>query len=133
MKCQSTQLHSNKYFRKNLVTKPLNKRDPGAEHRAAAHDLVERLAAHVKATQTTVEGKLIRVGAVGRPGPRQRVVWCCRDADRNVIVYKGSKAWERGQTVACTARVKAHDNRDGVPQTIIQRPTGTSITITTTE
>jgi len=55
-------------------------RDPEAEHRAAAHELVDRLVAHVKATQTPVEGSLLRVKAVGKPGPHQRVVWYARGA-----------------------------------------------------
>ena len=62
-----------------MVSTPPNP-DPQAEHRAAAHELVERLVAHVKATQTPVEGPLLRVAAVGKPGPRQRVVWYHRGA-----------------------------------------------------
>lgn len=45
-----------------------------------------------------------------------------RDADNNVIVYKGSIAFDRGDKVRGKATVKAHDMRDGVPQTIIARP-----------
>lgn len=45
-----------------------------------------------------------------------------RDADNNVIVYKGSIAFERGEQVRGKATIKAHDQRDGVPQTIIARP-----------
>jgi hypothetical protein len=45
-----------------------------------------------------------------------------RDADNNVIVYKGSIAFERGEKVRGKATIKAHDLRDGVPQTIIARP-----------
>lgn len=45
-----------------------------------------------------------------------------RDADNNVIVYKGSIAFERGEKVRGKATIKAHDVRDGVPQTIIARP-----------
>lgn len=45
-----------------------------------------------------------------------------RDADNNVIVYKGSIAFERGEKVRGKATVKAHDLREGVPQTIIARP-----------
>jgi hypothetical protein len=45
-----------------------------------------------------------------------------RDADNNVIVYKGSIAFERGEKVSGKATVKAHEARDGVPQTIIARP-----------
>lgn len=45
-----------------------------------------------------------------------------RDADNNVIVYKGSIEFERGEKVRGKATIKAHDLRDGVPQTIIARP-----------
>lgn len=45
-----------------------------------------------------------------------------RDADNNVIVYKGSVEFQRGDKVRGKATVKAHDRRDGVPQTIIARP-----------
>lgn len=51
----------------------------------------------------------------------------CRDADNNVVVYKGSNGWEKGKTVTCLAAVKAHDERDGVAQTVIQRPTKVGI------
>lgn len=46
----------------------------------------------------------------------------CRDADNNVVVYKGSNGWSRGDVVICKATIKAHDYRDGTPQTIISRP-----------
>ena len=45
-----------------------------------------------------------------------------RDADNNVIVYKGSVEFQRGDKVRGKATVKAHDRRDGVPQTVIARP-----------
>ena len=45
-----------------------------------------------------------------------------RDADNNVIVYKGNLAFGRGEKVRGKATIKAHDRRDGVPQTIIARP-----------
>lgn len=51
----------------------------------------------------------------------------CRDADNNVIIYKGSQCWSKGATISCMAKVKAHDVRDGVKQTIIQRPTKVTI------
>lgn len=46
----------------------------------------------------------------------------CRDADNNVIVYKGSNELKKGKTYVGKATIKAHDRRDGVPQTIIARP-----------
>ena len=47
----------------------------------------------------------------------------CRDADDNVIIYKGSQDWGKGAQVTCMAKVLLHHVRDGVKQTIIQRPT----------
>tara|TARA_R100000935_G_scaffold2177_1_gene6312 strand:- start:110 stop:685 length:576 start_codon:yes stop_codon:yes gene_type:complete len=47
----------------------------------------------------------------------------CRDADDNVVIYKGSNCWEKGNAVECMAKVKDHGVREGVKQTIIQRPT----------
>ena len=47
----------------------------------------------------------------------------CRDAAGNVVVYKGSNGWERGEELRVKATVKAHEQRDGVAQTLIQRPT----------
>ena len=46
----------------------------------------------------------------------------CKDADGNVIVYKGSNGFEEGETLTVKATVKAHDERDGVAQTLIARP-----------
>jgi len=45
----------------------------------------------------------------------------CRDLDGNIIVYKGSNAFEVGP-VRVKATIKAHDVREGVPQTLISRP-----------
>ena len=47
----------------------------------------------------------------------------CRDADDNVIIYKGTQHWEKGAQVTFMAKVKDHGVRDGVKQTIVQRPT----------
>jgi hypothetical protein len=46
----------------------------------------------------------------------------CRDADQNVIVYKGSNRMEEGESVRVKATVKAHEDREGVKQTLIARP-----------
>jgi hypothetical protein len=46
----------------------------------------------------------------------------CKDADGNVIVYKGSNGYEEGETLTVKATVKAHDEREGVAQTLIARP-----------
>lgn len=50
-------------------------RDPQAEHRAAAHELVERLAAHVKLHKQSVAGNVLRVVLEGRADYRQRAVF----------------------------------------------------------
>jgi hypothetical protein len=47
----------------------------------------------------------------------------CRDSDDNVIIYKGTQYWGKGAQVTFMAKVKEHGVRDGVKQTIIQRPT----------
>jgi hypothetical protein len=48
----------------------------------------------------------------------------CEDADQNVVIYKGSSSAipGKGHTVNVTATVKEHGVRDGVKQTVIQRP-----------
>lgn len=48
----------------------------------------------------------------------------CEDADQNVIIYKGSSNAipGKGHTVNVVATVKEHGVRDGVKQTVIQRP-----------
>lgn len=47
-----------------------------------------------------------------------------KDIDGNVVIYKGTKPLVkvRGETITVVASVKAHIERDGVKQTIIQRP-----------
>jgi hypothetical protein len=48
----------------------------------------------------------------------------CEDAEQNIIIYKG-KASEfpaKGETATVIATVKEHGVRDGVKQTVIQRP-----------
>jgi hypothetical protein len=48
----------------------------------------------------------------------------CEDADQNVVIYKG-KAIDfplKGETATVTAVVKEHGVREGVKQTVIQRP-----------
>lgn len=48
----------------------------------------------------------------------------CEDADQNVVIYKG-KSFDfpaKGHTATMTATVKEHGVRDGVKQTVIQRP-----------
>jgi hypothetical protein len=45
----------------------------------------------------------------------------CRDSDGNVVVYKGSNGWDKGE-IKVKATVKEHSVREGVKQTIIARP-----------
>jgi hypothetical protein len=45
-----------------------------------------------------------------------------KDAAGNVVIYKGQKIAEKGETVSLKATVKAHEDRDGTKQTIINRP-----------
>ena len=47
----------------------------------------------------------------------------CHDADENIVIYKGSNCWGKGSDVTCMAKIKDHGVREGVKQTIIQRPT----------
>jgi hypothetical protein len=46
----------------------------------------------------------------------------CKDANGNVIVYKGSNRYEQGETLSIKATVKKHEEREGVKQTLIARP-----------
>ncbi len=51
-------------------------------------------------------------------------LYICEDADKNVVIYKG-KSYDfplKGETATMTATVKEHGVRDGVKQTVIQRP-----------
>ena len=46
-----------------------------------------------------------------------------RDQAGNLLVYKGlSDIGQQGETVTMKATVKEHNIRDGVQQTVIQRP-----------
>ena len=48
----------------------------------------------------------------------------CEDDQQNVVIYKGKAADFplKGETATIVATVKDHGVRDGVKQTIIQRP-----------
>jgi hypothetical protein len=48
----------------------------------------------------------------------------CEDADNNTIIYKGNAKGfpEKGETATIIATVKEHGVREGVKQTVIQRP-----------
>ena len=50
-------------------------------------------------------------------------IFIMRDADENIIVYKGSvNLGERGDSVKFVATIKAHEVREEVKQTIVARP-----------
>jgi hypothetical protein len=53
-------------------------------------------------------------------------VWIniCEDGDKNVIIYKGNAQGfpDKGETATIIATVKEHGVRNGVKQTVIQRP-----------
>ena len=51
----------------------------------------------------------------------------CHDADENIVIYKGSNCWGKGSDVTCMAKIKDHGVREGVKQTIIQRPTKVTV------
>lgn len=44
------------------------------------------------------------------------------DGEGNVVVYKGKFLAEKGEAFKMVATVKEHGDRDGVAQTIVQRP-----------
>jgi len=48
----------------------------------------------------------------------------CEDANNNTIIYKGNAKGfpDKGETATITATVKEHGVRNGVKQTVIQRP-----------
>jgi len=51
-------------------------------------------------------------------------IYICEDADKNVVIYKGTSRNfpNKGETMTVKATVKDHGVRNGVKQTIIQRP-----------
>lgn len=51
-------------------------------------------------------------------------IFICEDADQNVIIYKGKSECmpNKGETATVIATVKEHGVREGVKQTVIQRP-----------
>ena len=96
-----------------------------------------------KAEWATRDGKCDFVGAVGERQAFALTVkhvvsldggnWgtsyinICRDADDNVVIYKGSNCWGKDNVVTCMAKVKDHGVREGVKQNIIQRPTKVTV------
>jgi hypothetical protein len=51
-------------------------------------------------------------------------IFIMEDADQNVVIYKGKSECmpNKGETATVTATIKEHGVRDGVKQTVIQRP-----------
>lgn len=45
-----------------------------------------------------------------------------RTAEGNVVVYKGSRGFSKGETVTAKWTIKEHDERDGTAQTVLARP-----------
>lgn len=113
------------------------------QNRAAWSELVAQSRAYDAARSTHVGeiGKMTNLsdltiehiaGYVGAFG----TVWTyvMKDATGNVLVYKGSKRFERqvgkwqtegyrkGEKVAMRCKIKAHAERNGVRQTILERP-----------
>ena len=48
----------------------------------------------------------------------------CEDTDKNIIIYKGNAIGfpNKGETATIKATIKEHGVRNGVKQTVIQRP-----------
>lgn len=53
----------------------------------------------------------------------------CEDADNNTIIYKGNAKGfpDKGETATVIATVKEHGVRNGVKQTVIQRPKAVAV------
>lgn len=51
-------------------------------------------------------------------------IFICEDQDQNIIIYKGKSEAipNKGETATVIASIKEHGVRDGVKQTVIQRP-----------
>lgn len=51
-------------------------------------------------------------------------IFIMEDADRNVVIYKGKSECipNKGDTATVVATIKEHGVRDGIKQTVIQRP-----------
>ena len=45
-----------------------------------------------------------------------------KDASGNIVIYKGNRIADNGETLTLKATVKAHEDREGTLQTIINRP-----------
>jgi hypothetical protein len=45
-----------------------------------------------------------------------------KDAAGNIVIYKGQSIADKGETLTLKATVKAHEEREGIKQTIINRP-----------
>lgn len=48
----------------------------------------------------------------------------CEDSDKNIVIYKGNSSGfpNKGETATVKATIKEHGVRNGVKQTVIQRP-----------
>jgi hypothetical protein len=106
---------------RKCIAQRAERRAEWAEKRAALNANRQHLGAvGQKITMTlTVVHIVVLNGAYGT-----NYIHICEDADQNVVIYKG-KAIDfplKGETATVTAVVKEHGVREGVKQTIIQRP-----------
>ena len=109
----------------NAVRKCIVQREERRAEWANEKAALDAKRAHVgtvgqKATMTiTVVHLVILEGMYGTT-----YIHICEDADQNVVIYKGNSSAipGKGHTVTVTATIKEHGVRDGVKQTVIQRP-----------
>jgi len=45
-----------------------------------------------------------------------------KDASGNIVIYKGQRIADKGETLTLKATIKTHEDREGVKQTVINRP-----------
>jgi hypothetical protein len=98
-----------------------------------AHDAISK---HVGTVGQMIELRDLTIQYIGGWVGMYGTVWTyvMKDADGNVVVYKGSKRFERtrglirpevyqkGEKISLKVKVKAHSEREGVKQTIVERP-----------
>lgn len=52
----------------------------------------------------------------------QTFINICETPEGLAVIYKGANCWEKGARLVVKATIKEHGERDGVKQTVIQRP-----------
>jgi hypothetical protein len=106
--------------RKGIINRAERKAE-WAEKQAALNATRQHLGAlGEKITVTLTVVHIVELG--GLYGPNY--IHICEDADKNVVIYKGNSASfpNIDETATVIATVKDHGVRNGVKQTIIQRP-----------